>query len=114
MPGPAIRIELGIGGCRQRPMRGAPIIGGCRPVDGRTQKRMAKRDLGAQFEQPVSLGWSQLIDRDVDLLRGANEERGLPGRVGRGQEQQPLGLGSAAAAPAAGSSLRSGLATIRR
>ena len=33
MPGPAIRIELGIGGGRQRPMRGAPLLDRRRAVD---------------------------------------------------------------------------------
>ena len=33
MPGPAIRIECGVGGCRERAMRGAARLDRCRAVD---------------------------------------------------------------------------------
>ena len=114
MPGAAIRVELGVGGCRQRPMRGVPLVRRRRAVDRRAQKRVAKRDLRSELQQAVGFRRRQLVHRDADLLRGAKEQRRLTRRIGCGHEQQPLRRGRQLLARAAGSSLRSGLATIRR
>jgi hypothetical protein len=47
MPGSAIGVKHGIGGPSQRPMYRPPLLRRSRAIDGRTQKRMAKRHLRA-------------------------------------------------------------------
>jgi hypothetical protein len=90
MPSEAIWIEVRVGGRRERPMRGASLVGRGLAVDRGPQERVAELDLQSEVKQPLRLRRSQLIKRDPEFRCSAHEQRRLTGRVARSHEQQTL------------------------
>ncbi len=90
VPGVTIGVERGVGGRRQRPMHGSPILGRCRPVDRRAQQRVAEDDPRPEVEQAVTHGGIHGLDREPELRRRSPQERRFAGRLGGRQQQQPL------------------------
>ena len=109
MPGAAIGVEARdrwrLANARCAARRSSD---GRRSVDRRAQERMAKRHLCAELQQAVCLGRRQLVDRNGDLLRGANEQRGLPRRISCRERAAAAG-----SRPAAAPTRRRKLASIR-
>ena len=78
MPGAAIRVDLRIGGGRQRPVGSAPILGRRRPVDRRAQQRMAEGDARPELQQPRPHGRAQRVDVEPSSAADRHSSAGSP------------------------------------
>jgi hypothetical protein len=90
MPCPTIGISIRIGRLRQRPVRGSPLRKGRRPVYRGSDQGMPEADAGSAVDQLRVLRRSERALFDAELGSRAPDERGVPHRLGRGQQQQPL------------------------
>ena len=90
VPRATIRVEIAVGGGRQRPMGGMPLVRRRCAIDRRTQQRVTKRDLRSELQQSVGFRRRQLVHGDTGLLRGAKEQRRLTRRIGCGHDEQTL------------------------
>ena len=93
VPGPAVRIDLGIGGRGQRQMRASAFV--CRrgAVDRRPQQRVPEDDLRAEIEQAICLRGARCLGGDTQRPGRLPQQSRIAGRLSRGHQQQPLGLG---------------------
>ncbi len=87
VPGPAIGVDISIGGDRQRPMRGSPIIARRRLIDRGPQERVAEGDARPELEHAFPDGGRGRFGRDPELRRRSPQQGWLPGRLGGGQKQ---------------------------
>ena len=90
MPRPAIGIDLRIGRLRQRPMRRSPLGRGCRPVYRGPHQWVPEADTGSDLDQLRVFCRGERAPFDAEPVSRAPDERRVPQRFGRRQQQQPL------------------------
>ena len=87
MPGPAVGIELSIGGLRQRQVHHPALFASRRSVDRGADQRMTEPHRLLDREQPIHVGVGR-ADLDPESLRCMPEEERVAGRLGGGDQQQ--------------------------
>jgi hypothetical protein len=90
VPGPAVRIGLGIGGVGQCQMRASAFFRIHGAVDRRTQQRVAEGDLRAEVKQAIRLRWAYGLGWDAQHRDRSPQQSRLAGRFGCGHQEQPL------------------------
>jgi hypothetical protein len=90
VPCPAIGIDLGIGRRCERPVGGPALRGRCWLVDRGARQRMTKPDHRAELDQTGGLGGRRRVDRDPELGDRAPQQRRVPDRIRRRDQQEPL------------------------
>ena len=90
MPRPAVRIGPGVGGRRERVVRGAPVPGRRRPVHGRTDQGMPEPHMRADAQQVGRHGGIDRVRAQAEEPGGPEDERRVPDRIGGGQQDHPL------------------------
>ena len=90
MPRSAIGRCLRIGRVGQSAVDGLPVDERRRAIDRRAHERVLKPDLLRDFDQTDRLRRRGRVDAQPDQLRGADQQRGVARRLGRGEEQEPL------------------------
>ncbi len=89
VPGPAVRIGLRIGDLRQSRVSSLPVPERRRPVGRRAHQRMPEPHLPAELHQPRMRGRLTRVRRDRQPAGSLPHQRGIAGRIGRRQLQQP-------------------------
>jgi hypothetical protein len=74
-------------------MRGPPLLGRGRSIDGRAQKRVAKDHPGAEREQAGGFRRARRPGPETQASGRSPQQRRIPDRLGRRHQQQPLGIG---------------------
>jgi hypothetical protein len=87
MPRPAVRVGLPVGGLGQR-LVGRPKLGRARgAIDGRADQRVTKGHPLRERQEPVGLDVHRRHG-DAEPVGGPEQQEGIAGRVGGGDEQQ--------------------------
>ncbi|MEI5010650.1 hypothetical protein RB196_28230 [Streptomyces sp. PmtA] len=89
VPRPAVGIAAGVGGLRECPVRRPAVRCGRPAVDGRAYERVVEAHLGAELDEPRSLGRRRGVLRDPLQAGSAPQQTHVSGRLGRGGEQEP-------------------------
>jgi hypothetical protein len=92
VPGPTVRIGRRVGGLGQGTVRALAVRQRGRPVGGRADQRVPEHDPGAELHQPRIGRGDGRLNRKPQPPGGLPDQRGIAGRIGRRQLQQPLGL----------------------
>ena len=100
VPRAAIRVDLRIGGVRQRAVSLAPLVRLGRAVHRRAHERMAEHHCTVQRQQALRLDGVRGRLRDPELLRRAPQKRGVADRFCR-RQRAAAAARRAGAAPAA-------------
>jgi hypothetical protein len=93
MPGPSVRILLRVGHGGQRRVQLLPFAQRRRAVGRRAGQRMAEPDPAAELDQSRLHGRRARPGTDAQAAGRPPQQRPVAGRIGRGQLQQPAGLG---------------------
>ena len=100
VPGTALGIELRIADLGQRFVHAPSVVRRMPPVHRRTHQRMPEPDPVVDLQQTLSRRGCQCGRVDGKSLGRPPKERGVPDRVGRGQQDESLsGLGQRADSP---------------
>lgn len=91
VPHPALRIGLGIGRRGERQVGGAAILRGPGRVSSRPHQGMPEPHEGADLQQLSRIGRGRRITSQAQRRCGTPQQRGVPGGVGRREQQQSLG-----------------------
>ena len=92
VPRSAVRVCLRVGCLSQRAVDGLPVGERSGAIDRRAHERVLKPNLRGEFDQADRLRWHGRFDAQPDQLRCRMSERRIAHRLGRGEEQEPLGL----------------------
>ena len=93
MPGPSVGIALDVGRGRERTVR-LPALGiAGAVVDRRADQGVPKAERWSGTDEVFGFGGQDRALVEVEVASGPPHERGVSGRLGRGDEQKPLRLG---------------------
>ena len=93
MPSLLIRADLGIGGLGQGAVNALPLPRRSGPVDRRPGLRVTEPHLPAELGQPGHDRRLRCLSLDAEVPGGPPHQHRVPGRFGRGDQQQQLRRG---------------------
>ena len=99
MPGPSVRVALGVGGIGERAVHAVAVLGRRRAVGGGPDERMGELDTPADREQPGVHRGVDSCHVDLERLGGRVEQDGIPEWLGRRGEDEELRVGRKPAEP---------------
>ena len=100
MPGPSVRVGLGVGGVGERTMDTVAVVLRRRAIGGRPDQGMRELDASAEREQSGVHGGVDGRDVDLEGLRDRVEQHGVAERLGRRGEDEELRVGREQLEPA--------------
>ena len=89
VPGPAIGIDVRVGGLGEGPVSALALLRRSRPVDRGPGERMTEPQLAARLDEPGRGRRRRGLRLHTELIGRTPYQHRVPERLGRGDEQQP-------------------------